>query len=100
MRRHVSALIDKSAWILILPAIVVLAVIDLPLLKTLLSWTTFSVAIAGLSIIISRIVFPQVDLDKLLSRVEEGHAPSAIVATGLMIFVAMVFYSIIFWAKA
>ena len=101
--RRTSALIDKSAWMLIAPALLVIFLIDPALAKTLLTWMLFGLVIAGASVIISRIVFPQVDLSALLREVlenENNSTGAGLVVAAVIMFVGMVMMALVIWAKA
>ena len=99
--RRTSALIDKSAWMLIAPALLVIFLIDPALAKTLLTWMLFGLVIAGASVIISRIVFPQIDLSALLAEVREKNSTGAgLVVAAVILFVGAVMMSLVIWAKA
>ena len=88
--RRTNALIDKSAWMLIAPALLVIFFIDPSLAKTLLTWMLFGLVIAGASVIISRIVFPQVDLSAMLAEVrEQNNVGAGVVVAAIILFVAM-----------
>ena len=94
-------LTDKSAWALFLPAVIGLFFIDPAMVKTLLQWTIFAPALAGLSIIISRAVFPQINLSDLLKEVtDENSTAASIVIGALIIFVGILFFALVQWAKA
>lgn len=89
-----------SVWVLILPALVFLAFTDQALVKTLLQWSAFALVLAGISILISMIIFPQISLSHLVADAERGSLPSAIIAAALLVFFGLLFFSIVFWAKA
>lgn len=97
--RRFCALFDKSAWLLIAPAIATIFFFDPALGKTLLTWTTFGVAIAGVSIIISRLIFPHIDLNDLVDEVKKGNLAAAILASAVIMFVALVIIALVVWAK-
>jgi len=94
-----AALRSSSVWILLLPAMLFLGLTDLALLKTMLQWCAFSVIIAGIGIIISMIVFPQLKLDKLVEQARTGCLASGVIVAALVLFVGILFYTLIFWAK-
>lgn len=99
--RHAKAFLDTSAWILILPAIIALYWIDDSMLRTLLEWVIFAPALAGIAILISRIVFPQVNLSETVQSALDDHSmPAAVVAAAVIGFVGLVFFALIFWARA
>lgn len=98
--RRFSALADKSAWLLIAPALLALFLIDTPMALTLTQWLVFIPVIAGISIIVSRLIFPQVYLGKLIEKAEQDNLAAGIVAGSLIVFVGILVLSLIMWAKA
>lgn len=98
---RMRALLDGSAWLMIMPAMGALFCFDPVLAKTMAQWCLPAVAIAGLAIIVSRVVFPQVHLNDLIDKVVgEQSLPAAVVIAALMLFVGVVFLAIVLWAKA
>lgn len=99
--KRLRALGDKSAWLLIAPAAMALFFIDASAAKTLLQWSLFGIVLAGVSIVISRIVFPQINLTDLVqdAYVEHNRA-SGLIASALILFVALIFIGLVVWAKA
>lgn len=97
--RRFSAFFDTSAWLLILPALAVVWFVDAPMAITTLQWTCFAIIFAGVSIILSRIIFPQVRLGQLLDAAEAGGMPQAVVASALILFFGLLFLSMVLWSK-
>ncbi len=98
---RLGALTDVSAWLLIGPALAALYVIDPALAKTFAQWSIFGLVLAGAAIVISRIVFPQIDLTALIkSVIEDKSTASGIVAASVVFFVGLVMLSLVIWAKA
>lgn len=95
-----KVLTDKSAIVLIIPCLIALLFIDTAMLKTLAQWLIFAPIIAGVAVMVSRIVFPQVELTKLIEEVHLENRAAAIVVAGLMIFVGILIFSLVTWAKA
>jgi len=91
---------QKSVWLLILPALLVLSLVDFALVKTLVEWSLFALVLAGLAIVVSMVIFPQINLTDLVSRALAGEQPAATVAAALLVFFGLLFYSMVFWAKA
>jgi len=100
MPKILKSLADKSAWLLILPALAVLMLVDLALAKTLLEWSLFALVLAGVAIVVSMVVFPQINLTDLVTRALAGEQPAATIAAALLVFFGLLFYSMVFWAKA
>lgn len=98
--KRIKTLGDKSAMLLIIPCLVALFFIDASMVKTLVQWLVFAPIIAGVAIIVSRIVFPQLNLTKLVEEVHGGNTASAILASGLLLFVGLLIFALVTWAKA
>jgi len=98
-RERAKALRDRSAWLLIAIGIVVLGLTDFALLATLLQWTAFSLVLAGVTIVVSRVTFPTLSLSDLLEKAKAGELPSAVVVAALVLFVGLLFNGIVTWAK-
>ena len=97
-RERVRALVDRSAWLLIVMGALILGATDYRLLMTLVQWTAFALVLAGVSIVVSRVVFPSVNLGELIERMRSGELPAAVVAAALLVFVGMLFNGIVQWA--
>lgn len=91
---------DKSALLLIVPAVAALFFIDAAMVKTLIQWLVFAPIIAGVAVVVSRIIFPHIDLTKLIKETHEGNKASAIVAGALLLFVGLLVFALVTWAKA
>lgn len=98
-RRRFAALLDGSAWLLILPALLGLFAWDAPMARTLLQWSLFFVVLSGFAVMISRIVFPQINLSEYLVRAYHGDLACAIVAAAVVAFVAFLILSFVLWAR-
>lgn len=99
LKKRLRALGDKSAWLLIVPACALLYYIDDAMTKTLVQWLVFAPVFAGIAIVVSRFVFPQINLSELVRRAEDGNLAAGVVVAGLLIFVALVLQGLVGWAK-
>ena len=67
-------------------------------------WAGIAVAclvLAGAAVIISRLVFPQIELTRLVANVhEEKSTAAAIVIASIVLFVALIMLALVVWAKA
>lgn len=99
LRIRVAALLDKSAWLLIVPALLVLFFIDAGMVKTLIQWSAYGLVLAGVAVVVSRIVFPQIDLTRLVAEVHLENRAAATLAAALVIFVGLLMLSLVIWAK-
>lgn len=98
--RRLKALFDTSAWLLILPAILALLWVDDAMARTLVQWVIFAPVLAGVAIMISRIVFPQIHLTTFVQRViDDKSGPAAAIVVGIIAFVAVIFLSLVLWAR-
>lgn len=98
--KRLAALIDKSAWLLMLPALVIVYLADPAMLCTLLQWTAFFGIIAGIAVVISRIIFPQIHLEDLIQRALEQRNPAAgMIVSAVIVFVGILIYAMVVWAK-
>lgn len=98
--KRLEALLDKSAWMLIIPSLIVLFFIDKTMLQTLTQWLVFAPLLAGVAIIVSRVVFPQIHLTTLVEQVRQGNMAAGLLAAALVLFVAIVIVALVMWAKA
>lgn len=98
---RIGALADPSAWLLIAPALAALYAIDPSLAITFAQWSIFGLVLAGASVMISRIIFPQIDLRALVESVlSEKNTAAGLVAASVVFFVGVVMLSMVIWAKA
>lgn len=97
--RRLAALVDKSAWLLMAPALGALLCVDVAMALTLVQWSLFALVLAGVAVVISRIVFPQLNLGDLVVQALQGNRAAGAIAAALVIFVALLFIGIVFWAR-
>ncbi|EJG5414286.1 hypothetical protein NAD41_000887 [Salmonella enterica] len=100
IHKRTRALGDKSAWILMFPSIVCLWWLDAALFKTIIEWLIIAPLITGLAVMLSRIVFPQVDLGLLVDEAILENKAAGIVIAGLMIFCGLLIVALMIWARA
>ena len=98
-RDQIKALADKNGWLLIIIGLAAVGFSDIKMTMTLLQWAVFSLVIAGLVIVISRITFPQIKQSELMERVKSGDQPAALVVLGLLLFCGLLFVGTAMWAK-
>ncbi len=91
---------DKSAIVLIVPALAILYFIDHAMAMTLIQWLVFAPVLAGVAIHISRIVFPQIRLTTFVRQAESGNVAAGLVASAIIIFVAVIVLALVTWTKA
>lgn len=83
-----------------LPSLCTLWCIDEALFQTIIQWLIVAPLITGLAVMLSRIVFPQVDLGLLVDEVILENKAAAIVVAGLMGFCGLLILALMVWAKA
>lgn len=98
--KRVAVLGDKSALVLIVPALVILYFIDEAMAKTLVQWLVFAPVLAGVAIHISRIVFPQIKLTELVNQSLQGNTAAGLVSSAIILFVAIIVMALVLWTKA
>lgn len=98
--KRLRALIDKTALLMILPCFILLWFIDEAMTLTVVQWLLVAPIITGLAVIVSRMMFPQINLTRLLEEAHGGNRASGIVVAGLLLFVGLLILSLVTWAKA
>lgn len=101
--KRVLPFFDLSAWVLVLVALVPLFFIDRAMALTLVQWTLYGLALAGVSVVICRVVLPQIDLSECVREAIRGGPnalPLALVTSATVIFLAVIFLGLVLWAKA
>ncbi|KAF1043073.1 MAG: hypothetical protein GAK35_02393 [Herbaspirillum frisingense] len=96
---RLAALVDKSSWFLIVPALAVVACIDLPRTISVLTWMAFVAILVGFCIQISRVAWSPVDLVALLTKAREDARASAIVVAAVIHFVAILVLAVVLWTR-
>jgi hypothetical protein len=97
--KRVKVFSDLSAWFLIAPAFAALWFMDPPTAKALLQWSLFGIVMAGVAVMVSRLVFPDLHLNDFIKRAYNGGIASAIVSAAVILFVGLVFFGLVYWAK-
>lgn len=97
---RIKSLFDQGAWLLMLPASLSLYQMDPAMFMTIGQWLLVALVLAGLTIIVSRIIFPQVDLRALAHEVLTGNIAAAILAASLVLCVGLIFIGLVLWARA
>lgn len=97
---RLGALIDGSAWLLILPAMLVLWFLDPAAAKTLLHWSVYFLVLAGMVVIISRIVFPDIKLGEWLAEARaENNVAAGLIVAAVILFVGLAMLAAVLWAR-
>lgn len=98
---RLRALFDQSAWLMIAPSVGCLYYFDPAMATTLLQWSAYALSLAGAAVVISRLVFPQIDLGELVGKVrEEDSLPAAVIISAVVLFVSAITLCLVLWGKA
>lgn len=104
LAKRLAPFLDLTAWVLVLVSLVPLLLIDVAMVVTLIQWTAFGFALAGITVIITRVVFPQVDLSEWLREARdgprEGRTAAALIVLAVALVVCAIFLGLVLWAKA
>jgi hypothetical protein len=96
---RIHAFGDKSAWFLMLPALLILSLIDLPRTAAILGWMLFAAVLIGFCIQISRIAWSPINLVDLIERAKEDPLACAIIVAAVVYFVGQLFGSLVVWTR-
>lgn len=102
IKKRLLPFLDLTTWILLLIAIVPLAIVNPPMLMTLLQWTAFAVALAGVAVLLCRVMLPMVDLGALYDAACDGTLTmqQAVIFAATVMLLALLFLGLILWGKA
>lgn len=89
---------DLTVWVLILICVIPLLIIDPFMLKTLVDWTAYGLALAGLTVFLSLMMLADVDLSDFVQRARDGNVAAAIVVASVAAFMAITFLALVLWA--
>lgn len=96
---RILALTDKSALFLMLPALLVLGLVDLPRTLSIASWMLFGAVLVGFCIQISRIAWSSINFQAMVDKAQEDPRACAIIVAAVIVFVGMLFLSLAFWTR-
>lgn len=99
-KARLAPFVDPSAWVLLLVSGVPLFFIDPAMLLTLVQWTAYGLALAGVTVVISRVIFPQIRLQEWLEVAARGNIAAGLVVAALIFMISMIFLGLVLWAKA
>lgn len=91
---------DKSAFLLTAPFALALYFIDPTMLKTLLQWLLFGPVLAGVAVLVSRLVFPHIDLGEHAESAKAGNVGSGLICAAIIVFVGLLMLALTGWARA
>lgn len=90
---------DMSAWLLLIICALPLVAIDRAMIMTLIQWTAYSGALVGITIILTRIIFPQIRLTEYLDLAKSGNLASSIVVLAVSVIIGFIFLGVVLWSK-
>lgn len=92
---------DPTGWALILIACLPLLFIDPAMLMTLVQWTSFTLALSGMAVLVSRVILPQIDLTYWVKRAREDATglTAGLVVLAIALVWSVIFFGLITWAK-
>lgn len=106
IRARVRALVNPDAWLLLgLGALLFasrapvspLQVLHLPLLLAMIQMAGFMFVVAGLQIMLSILVWPEIQLGDLLGGLRRGSMPHALALLGLLLFNGLSMIAFVLW---
>lgn len=102
LRKRLVPFLDITLWLLLGVALIPLAIINPAMLITLLQWTAFAVALAGVAVLLCRVMLPMIDLGDLYDTIRgpDATAAHAIVFAAVVGLLAVLFYGLVVWGKA
>jgi len=56
--------------------------------------------LAGIAVVVCRVVLPQVNLSRLLRGANSGNVADSLVASSVILFLGMIFLGLVWWSKA
>ncbi len=99
LARRVAPFFDMTAWVLLVVSLIPLWFIDRGMVLTLVQWTAFGLALAGIAVVITRVVLPQISLSEWLELARRGSAAAGLVVLGVTVFVSITILSLVLWAR-
>lgn len=94
-----AALLDGSAWMTMAPALIALFFIDAPMATTLLQWSLYFLVVVGVALMLSRIAFPHIRLQRFIDGAAKGDVACAIMVFSVVLFVGVLIVSFVLWAR-
>lgn len=98
-RARLSPFADPAMWLLFAVSAIPLAILDPAMLLTMVQWTLLGVLFMGVTILLSRIAFPQLSLDQLKKEAWEGNLGSAVIIAAVVLFMGLTFLGVVLWAR-
>lgn len=106
LKKRLAPLFDLTSWVLFALTLAPLYLFAPAMVMTLVQWTAFGVALAGVTVVLSRIMAPMINLGELYScltlRADWADArrlPAAIVIAAILVFMGLLFLGLVLWAS-
>ena len=100
IQKHAAPFYDLRAWTLIALCAGGVFLFDPVMARTLLEWTLIFGVFAGVAVIISRHVFPQISLTDVVSTASGSPNGAGMIALGVLIFMSFLVLALTIWGKA
>lgn len=101
LKARLIPLLDISAWVLLLISAVPMLLLNPAMVVTLVTWTAYGIALAGTSVMLNRLVLPQIKLDTFLREaLNNGNVAAGIVVAAVLLLLGIFFLGLVLWAKA
>jgi hypothetical protein len=97
---RIAPFYDPTAWVLIIVCAGGVAMFDPVMAKTVLQWVLLFGVFAGVAVIISRHVFPQISLSAHVEAALAGNVGAGLVVAGICLFMSFLVLAITLWGKA
>jgi len=98
-RARLSPFADPAMWLLFAVSAIPLAILDPAMLLTMVQWTLLGVLFMGVTILLSRIAFPQLSVEDLMRETWRGNVGPALIVAALVLFVGLTFLGVVLWAR-
>ena len=101
LKARLIPLLDISAWVLLITSAVPMLLLNPAMVVTLITWTAYGIALAGISVMLNRLVLPQIKLDTFLREaLDNGNVAAGIVVAAVLLLLGIFFLGLVLWAKA
>ncbi len=95
-----AAFRDVRAWVVIVLCAGGVSLFDPVMAKTVLQWVLLFGVFAGITVIVSRHVLPQINLGEQVRAAYDGNVGAGLVVLGLLIFMSALVLSLVLWGRA
>jgi len=97
--KRLRPFVDLTAWVLLLASLVPLFLLDKAMVLTLVNWLVFGLAIAGVTVFISRMLLPNIDMSETIDQAMGNQSvPAAILFFGVTFLMGSIFIGLVLWS--